>query len=364
MRPSSGSWSILKSPVCSTVPAGVATKIASASGIEWLTATNSRSNGPTFARLALDDHHGDAVDPVLLQLRLEQREGEPRAEDRDVLALAQQVGHRADVVLVRVRQHDRLDGVEAVTDEVEVREDQVDAGLAVLGEQHAAVDDEQAAAVLEDRHVAADVAEPAERDDAQPVGRQRRRGAELGVRVASCDRTRSRRRRRRRARARGAPCPSRGIGSSGSRSAPPPGRAWCSSAAFTAMTPWVRVMIASVTGTSSSFELAREGDVAGLVREDRRQDAVGDEVAGDADRTHRADGQQRQVEGVVAGVVDELAARHHPLRGEQVALGVLVGHDLRVLGEAEQRRRWRSRRPSGPGCRRASRAGRWRRRPR
>ncbi len=49
MRPSSGSWSILKSPVCSTVPAPVVTATASASGMEWLTATNSQSNGPNRA---------------------------------------------------------------------------------------------------------------------------------------------------------------------------------------------------------------------------------------------------------------------------------------------------------------------------
>ena len=41
-RPSSGSWSILKSPVCRRVPAGVRTMTASASGIEWFTATNSQ----------------------------------------------------------------------------------------------------------------------------------------------------------------------------------------------------------------------------------------------------------------------------------------------------------------------------------
>ena len=60
-----------------------------------------------------------------------------------------------------------VDVVEPVPDVVEVGEDQVDAGLVVLGEEHAAVDDEQPAGVLEDRHVAADLAEPAERDDAQ-----------------------------------------------------------------------------------------------------------------------------------------------------------------------------------------------------
>ena len=44
--PSSGNWSILKSPVCTSVPAGVCTATASASGIEWLTETNSQWNGP------------------------------------------------------------------------------------------------------------------------------------------------------------------------------------------------------------------------------------------------------------------------------------------------------------------------------
>ena len=46
IRPSRGSWSILKSPVCRTVPAPVRIATARASGMEWLTATNSSSNGP------------------------------------------------------------------------------------------------------------------------------------------------------------------------------------------------------------------------------------------------------------------------------------------------------------------------------
>ncbi len=44
--PSRGSWSILKSPVCTSVPAGVCTATARASGIEWLTQTYSVSKGP------------------------------------------------------------------------------------------------------------------------------------------------------------------------------------------------------------------------------------------------------------------------------------------------------------------------------
>ena len=45
-RPSSGSWSSLMSPVCSTSPAGVRIATASASGIEWFTAKYSQSHCP------------------------------------------------------------------------------------------------------------------------------------------------------------------------------------------------------------------------------------------------------------------------------------------------------------------------------
>ena len=65
----------------------------------------------------------------------------------------------------------------------EVRQDQVDSGLLLLGEEHAAVDDQQAAAVLEDRHVAADLAEAAERGDAQAA----LRGAAAAGRVQDAD---------------------------------------------------------------------------------------------------------------------------------------------------------------------------------
>ena len=47
MRPSRGSWSILKSPVCRTVPAEVRRATAKPSGMEWLTAKNSSSKFPT-----------------------------------------------------------------------------------------------------------------------------------------------------------------------------------------------------------------------------------------------------------------------------------------------------------------------------
>ena len=59
----------------------------------------------------------------------------------------------------------RLDLVEPVSDRVEVGEDQVDARVVLLREEDAAVDDQQPLVVLEDGHVATDLAEPAERDD-------------------------------------------------------------------------------------------------------------------------------------------------------------------------------------------------------
>ena len=76
------------------------------------------------------------------------------------------------------------DVVEPVPDRGEVGEDHVDAGLVLLGEQHAAVDDQQLAGVLEDGHVAADLAEAAEPDDAQTVRWEFRGTLEFWVRVA------------------------------------------------------------------------------------------------------------------------------------------------------------------------------------
>ena len=111
----------------------------------------------------------DRLDPVLLQLRLDEGQRQPRADQRDVGAQAQQVRDGADVVLVAVGEDDGLDVVEPVLDVGEVGQDQVDAGLVVLGEEDAAVDDEQPAVDLEDGHVAADVPQAAERDDPQGV---------------------------------------------------------------------------------------------------------------------------------------------------------------------------------------------------
>ena len=133
--------------------------------------------------VALGDLQRVRPDAVLLELRLDEREGQLGADQRDVGLLAQQEGDGADVVLVAVGQDDADDVVEAVPDRGEVRQDQVDAGLLLLGEEHAAVDDQQFAGVFEDGHVAADLAETAERGDAQAAFGEGRRGTEFGVRM-------------------------------------------------------------------------------------------------------------------------------------------------------------------------------------
>ena len=67
-------------------------------------------NGPTVHAVARPDRDQPrvAVDAVLLELRLDQRQRQRRAVDRAV-DVRQHVRHGADVVLVPVRQHERRD---------------------------------------------------------------------------------------------------------------------------------------------------------------------------------------------------------------------------------------------------------------
>jgi hypothetical protein len=103
--------------------------------------------------------------PVLAELGVQQGERQLGAHQRDVATLAQEVRRSADVVLMAVGEDQRLHLVEPVSDRVEVGQDQVDARVGLLGEEHATVDDQQATVVLEDGHVATDLAQSAERID-------------------------------------------------------------------------------------------------------------------------------------------------------------------------------------------------------
>ena len=72
--------------------------------------------GADALAVALRHLEGVRADAVLLELRLDQGEGQLGADQRDVRLLAEQVGDAADVVLVAVREDDALDVVEAVPD--------------------------------------------------------------------------------------------------------------------------------------------------------------------------------------------------------------------------------------------------------
>lgn len=124
--------------------------------------------GPEATPVALPHPHRARPDAVFLELGLQERQRQLRADNGNVPPLAQQIRHAADVVLVAVGEDHRHDVVQPVPDRGEVRKDHVHAGLGLFGEQHAAVDDEQLAGVLEDGHVAADLTQTAERDDPQP----------------------------------------------------------------------------------------------------------------------------------------------------------------------------------------------------
>ncbi len=113
--------------------------------------------------------------PVLAELLGQQGEGQLGADQRDVRPLPEQVGHRADVILVAVGQHQPDDVVQPMGDGVEPRQDQVDPRMVVLGEQHAAVDQQQLTGVLQHRHVPPDIAQTTERNDPHRVGSQQGR---------------------------------------------------------------------------------------------------------------------------------------------------------------------------------------------
>ena len=153
--------------------------------MEWLTATNSRSNGPKLIRSPSRTMWW-TVSRSRCSRSLLESSARVSSEPTSGMSspLAEEVRRGADVVLVAVGQHQGLDVVEAVPDRVEVREDQVDAGVVLLGEQHPAVDQQQAAVVLEDGHVAPDLAEAAERGDPEAALRQVGGRGQLEVGVA------------------------------------------------------------------------------------------------------------------------------------------------------------------------------------
>ena len=113
---------------------------------------------------------------LALALGLQQRRGERRRVDRQ-LEPRPQVEHRAEMILVRVGEHD-AENIFAYLDEIaDVRQDQVDARQVIAGKRHAEIDDDPLppAFVPEavEREIHTDLAHPAERRKNEFVARAR-----------------------------------------------------------------------------------------------------------------------------------------------------------------------------------------------
>ena len=169
-RASSGVWSSLKSPVCTSVPSGVRSRKPDRVGDgvghpERLDLEGRRG----VERLAREDLPQVGADVHLVEPLGHQRQGEAGAVDRDH-ALAEQEGQRADVVLVGVGEEHRAELGGRVPEVAEVRDDQLHAGELGRRKEQAGVDEEELVPALEDHRVQADLAQTAEGDDAQHAG--------------------------------------------------------------------------------------------------------------------------------------------------------------------------------------------------
>jgi hypothetical protein len=126
-------------------------------------------------------HHLLRLDPlksrlkwqlVLVQPALDQRQREGCAVDRHI-ELGQEVRDRPDVILVGMRQEQRPHAIAIFHQVREIRRDDIDAQQLGFGKHHAAIDDDDVVAIAQRHDVHAELAEPAQRDQAErTVGAQ------------------------------------------------------------------------------------------------------------------------------------------------------------------------------------------------
>jgi hypothetical protein len=146
-------------------PSGVCSASAMQSGMLCVTRMNSTSISPTARGPRLHRHGALAeVDLALLELAREQGMGERRRVHRAV-DVGQHVRHRADVVFVPVRQHQRLRL--SLAQVRHVGDDEVHARELRAGKHRARVDDDGRVAAGHGHHVEAELAEAAERHEFQ-----------------------------------------------------------------------------------------------------------------------------------------------------------------------------------------------------
>ena len=171
-RPSTGVRSSLKSPLWMIVPAGVKNAVAKPCGTECVTGMNWQSNGPIAAAFTVvhRDQLGAVEHAGFLDAVAGERERQRRAVDRD-RDVAQQEREPAGVVLVRVREEDGLDPVGVLAQVGEVGQHEVDRrACRASGNMIPQSTRRMRSVDLEAEAVAADLAQPAEEDDADRRG--------------------------------------------------------------------------------------------------------------------------------------------------------------------------------------------------
>ena len=114
---------------------------------------------------------GVFLQPSLAELVVDHAEGERRPVDRH-RQVREQIGQRADVVLVGVGGDARFHPVGIVEQIRKIRKDRIDPGEIVAAEHLAAVEDDDAPFGLDRRTVAADLAKAAEEGDGDRFGHE------------------------------------------------------------------------------------------------------------------------------------------------------------------------------------------------
>jgi hypothetical protein len=109
---------------------------------------------------------------TLLESGLEQALGQARAVDRDP-QLIEEIGNRADVILVAMGDEDRTDVVGMLSQVTDIRQEHIDPEHVFFREPDPRIDDDDIVAIFEDDHVLADLAKAAKEHDFQSVCRQR-----------------------------------------------------------------------------------------------------------------------------------------------------------------------------------------------
>ena len=155
-----------------TRPAGVITDTPTLSGKLWVVWKNSTVKGAEFDHIVGRDRVqvGFGQQLLLAQLDLQQPLRQRRGIDRRTQPLLDEVGERADVVFMAVRQDDAAHLLQAFHDVAGVGDDDVDAVHLARGKHEAGIDDQQILVRFQHEHVLANFAQAAQRNHPEQRG--------------------------------------------------------------------------------------------------------------------------------------------------------------------------------------------------